>query len=394
MRKITGCILLLFLATASWAGETWQFTVLHTNDLHGWMMPFDYQSTNATFMQYEFIDDTYAQTNAGGLARRSTLIARMRKTVRHPLALIDTGDVFTRGPWHKKFYGVPEIAVYNRLGYDMFCIGNNEFKATSDIGSQQIMLSLMRQSKFPWLAANLTEGETGLPVEGIHPYIVRRYGNVRVGFLGLTAPRSRDYPQTKGWMISDPIEAAKRWVPIAREECDILIAVTHIGVSVDQQLAAQVDGIDAIVGGDSHTFIPTPIMVKNPSGNLVPIVQAGAYGVCLGRLDLTFEKTDGWHLTKSAGMLIPINVKVKEDPAIKHLLQEWITPPAPVKTSLHPSGAGDKEFIRQVNEQVMCFATLVACSHGRGEETAECAAIPECLVTCSRSDCQGSHKWT
>jgi 2',3'-cyclic-nucleotide 2'-phosphodiesterase (5'-nucleotidase family) len=321
---------------ASWAGESWQFTILHTNDLHGWMLPFDYQTTNARFMQNEFVDERYVQANAGGLARRATLIAGLRKTIDHSYALIDTGDTFTRGPWHKQFYGVPEIAVYNQLGYDMLCVGNNEFKATGSVDAQQIMLGLMRQSQFPWLAANLTVWDTGVPVEGIHPYIVRRYGAVRVGFLGLTAPRSKDYPQTKGWTISEPIDAAKRWAPLARKECDLLIAVTHLGTDLDKQLAAQVAGIDAIVGGDSHTFIPTPIMVANPQGVQVPIVQAGAYGVCLGRLDLTFEKTDGWHLTQTVGKLIPVDAKVPEDPLIKRLLEPWIAPAVPAKIGLCP----------------------------------------------------------
>ncbi|MEI7834040.1 MAG: bifunctional UDP-sugar hydrolase/5'-nucleotidase [bacterium] len=336
MRKITVYLLFLLLSAASWAGETWQFTILHTNDLHGWMMPFDYQTTNTRFMQSEFVDNRYTLANAGGLARRATLIADLRKEAKNPLALIDAGDVFTRGPWHRQFYGVPEIAAYNQMGYDMLCVGNNEFKAKSNAESQQIMLGLMRQSEFPWLAANLTVGTTEVPVEGIHPYIVRRYGTMRVGFLGLTAPRVKDYPQAKGWTISDPIETAKKWVPLARKECDILIAVTHIGTDMDKQLAAKVEGIDVIVGGDSHTFIPQPIMIANPKGVQVPIVQDGAYGVCVGRLELTFDNTDGWHLTKSTGELLPVDDKVKEDPTVKQLLEQWIKPVVPEKVTLVP----------------------------------------------------------
>lgn len=326
MKKFIISLFVLLQVISCWAGDTWQFSVLHTNDLHGWMMPFDYQKRNLRFLLFESVDERYSQANVGGLARRATVIADLRKEIDHPLALVDAGDVFTRGPWHTKFFGAPEIDVYNQLGYDMFCVGNNEFKATGDVDSQAIMLGLMRQSEFPWLAANLTVGDTGVPVEGIHPYIVRRYGNMRVGFLGLTAPRAKDYPQTKGWTISDPIEAAKRWVPIARKECDVLIALTHIGTDLDKLLAAQVDGIDAIIGGDSHTFLPQPLMIANPHGVQVPIVQDGAYGVCVGRLDLTFELTDGWHLIKSAGELIPVDAKVKEDPAIKQLLEQWLTP--------------------------------------------------------------------
>lgn len=335
-RRVVFCLMFLLASAGSWAGETWHLTILHTNDLHGYMMPFDYRASNLKFALTEGVNPDFAHANAGGLARRSTLISNLRKKIHNPLVLIDAGDLFTRGPWHKRFYGVPEVAAYNQIGYDIFCVGNNEFKGTSDVDSQQIMLGLMRQSRFPWLAANLTVGDTGVPVEGIHPYVIRRYGNVRVGFLGLTAPRSKDYPQTKGWTISDPIEAAKRWVPIAHKECDILIAVTHIGADTDKELAAKVDGIDAIVGGDSHTFIPSAIMVKNPKGILVPIVQDGAYGVRLGELDLCFEKTDVWRLKKASSKLISVDSKTKEDPAVKSLLEQWLKPALPAKVSLLP----------------------------------------------------------
>jgi len=316
MRRFSLFIFFLLLSQAAWAGQTWQLTILHTNDLHGMMLPFAYNGDER-----------------GGLARRAMMIKGIRAQVAHSLALIDCGDVFTRGPWHTKFYGVPEIESLNAMGYDMLCIGNNEFKATAETDSQGMLLALMRRSRFPWLAANLTVGTTGVPAEGVHPYIIRDFGGVRVGFLGLTAPRAKDYAQTKGWTIADPIEAAKQWVPIARKECDILIAVTHIGVdlnagpSLDRDLAARVPGIDAIVGGDSHTFLTKPQLIDGPNGRKVPIFQAGEQGVALGRADLTFEKTDdNWRLTAVDGKLLPIDKTVPDDPVIKLLLDRWLAP--------------------------------------------------------------------
>lgn len=318
MRKLF-LFLVLSLALTPWAGEQWQFTILHTNDLHGMLQPFDYIGVPEQGQP--------ARENIGGLARRATAIAQLRREITNPLAVIDCGDLFTRGPWSLKFYGVPEIEALNCMGYDMLCVGNDEFKATGGTRSQAKMLLLMRRSRFPWLAANLTVGDTGVPVEGIHPFIVRSYGTVRVGFLGLTAPRSKDYPQVKGWTVADPIATAKKWVPIARKECDILIAVTHIGVDLDVLLAGQVAGIDAIVGGDSHTYLEQPKMVKNPAGVAVPIVQDGEWGAKLGRLDLTFEHgNDGWHLVKSAGKLILIDKSYADDPAVKALLDRYLAP--------------------------------------------------------------------
>lgn len=316
------CLSLLLLLLSAWAGETLRLTVLHTNDLHGMMLPFDYPGSLLALQP--------GRKDAGGLARRATALAQLRAAAGGPVVTIDAGDVFTRGPWHTRFYGEPEIEALNLMGYDMLTVGNNEFKATEKVDSQARMLALMRRSRFPWLAANLTVGETGAPVEGMHPFIVRTYGGVRVGFLGLTAPRAAEYPQTKGWTIGDPLAAAKVWVPRARAECDVLIAVTHIGYDLDRTLAAQVAGIDAIVGGDSHTFLGKPVLVKNPEGREVPIVQVGEQGLFLGRFVLTFEKGEaGWRLTANEGKLLPIDKSYPDDPAVKTLLDRYL-PPTPV----------------------------------------------------------------
>jgi len=153
----------------------------------------------------------------------------------------------------------------------------------------------------------------------------RKIDGVRVGFLGLTSARSQAYEQVAGWTIGDPIEAARRWVPIARKECDILVAVTHIGQDQDRELASKVDGIDAIIGGDSHTFLPGIVLARNPRGIDIPIVQDGAYGVCLGRMDLTIEGEAGSRRIASAkAELVAVDRSVKEDPAVAKIIRERI----------------------------------------------------------------------
>lgn len=316
MKRLYIVLLLLIAAAASWSAETFKITILHTNDMHGMMMPFNYT-----------VENKYKSDNAGGLARRAALIKDIRKSAENPVILIDAGDIFTRGPWHTKFMGIPEVEAMNLIGYDMMCVGNNEFKAVDTTDSQKMMLRLMRRSKFPWLTANLTVGDTEVPVEGIHPFVVRDINGVSVGFMGLTAPRSSEYPQTAGWKISDPIDAAKKWAPLARKECDILIAITHIGDILDEMLVKNVAGIDAVVGGDFHTYIEKARMIKNPDGRDVPVVQAGEQGIVLGQLDLEFQNDNGWHLIKSDSKLIPITSAIEEDEEVSKLLNKMLDMP-------------------------------------------------------------------
>jgi 2',3'-cyclic-nucleotide 2'-phosphodiesterase (5'-nucleotidase family) len=311
---------LVIALVPAWAGDTFRLTILHTNDLHGMMLPHEYQLGDE-------------EQELGGMARMATAIRQLRAQ-RENCVAVDCGDVFTRGPWHERFYGEPEIEAMNLMGYDMLVVGNNELKPIwGDIASENMMLSLMRRSRFPWLSANLTLGDGPPPgsdalafVEGIHPFIVRTFGTVRVGFLGLTCDLPPDYDWLKGWTIGDPVAAAKHWVPFARRYCDVLIVAMHIGSDAGRELAAQVDGIDAFVGGHAHEFLSPPLMLKNPSGREVPMSEAGELGVVVGVLDLEFEKQDGgWQLTSARNQLVPIDASFAEDAAVKGLLGRYLT---------------------------------------------------------------------
>jgi 2',3'-cyclic-nucleotide 2'-phosphodiesterase (5'-nucleotidase family) len=330
---VVSVVLLLALALPSWGAETWSLTILHTNDLHGRLLAFDYGGGEDA--------PPWPEGHLGGLARRATALEKLRGEIDCPLVLIDTGDIFTRGPWHEKWYGEPEIEAMNLMGYDLLVVGNNELKPIwDDPRSKEMMLSLMRRSQFPWLAANLVidderaEGDSPNFVEGIHPFVVRTFGEVRVGFLGLTTPASAEYPHLTDWTVIDHTECARRWVPRVRQECDILIVVSHIGHRTDQALAAEVGGIDAIVGGHSHTIVREAVWVESPDGRRVPIAQAGELGVLLGRFDLVFERAEDekkWALAEATVELIPLDESVEEDPVMAAFLKTYTRPePAPV----------------------------------------------------------------
>ncbi len=277
--------------------------------------------------------------SVGGAARRATLIRHLKAQIHNPVLLIDSGDIATRGPLATTYEGVADIAAMNAVGYDMAAIGNNEFKLKDGVdqfdadGAQSDLLQIIKLSRFPWICANALNA-SGDTLQGVQPYIVRVIGGVRVGFLGLTAPRSAGYPQTQGWHIGDPVAAAKQWIPEARRHCDILIAVTHIGFDLDKQLAAQTSGIDAIVGGDSHTYLYHQVVVKNAGGVMVPIVQDGEFGVRLGRLDLLFRSVEDptgmrgkiWTLAKSQDALIPVSAAIPEAPDVAAVIRPFTAP--------------------------------------------------------------------
>lgn len=323
LRLLLAALCLLTAPAFGQSPDKLTLTLLHTNDLHGHIFPFAYTETGRSKDE---------KPSVGGAARRATLVRELRAKIRNPVMLVDSGDTFTRGPLTNAYEGVADIEAMNAVGYELAAIGNNEFKAKdgADVndapGAQAALLRVVKRSKFPWLCANATD-EKGAFLQGVQPYVVRLISGVRVGFLGLTAPRSATYPQTKGWTISDPIAAAKLWILKARAECDILIAVTHIGVDLDKELAAQTSGLDAIVGGDSHTFLYQPLEVKNTEGVGVPIVQDGEFGVNLGRFDLQFARAGNkWRLTGYRDELLPVGSKIREARDVAETMEPFRRP--------------------------------------------------------------------
>jgi len=306
------------------AGATQRLEILHDNDIHGHLRSFCY---------VEVAKGPQEHCGVGGAARRATLIRRLKAAASTPVLVIDSGDTTTRGPLATEYEGVDEIAAMNAIGYDMAAIGNNEFKlkdaadAHDAAGAQAALARLVRQSKFPWLCANALDAK-GEMLPGVRPFIVRRVGALRIAFLGLTAPRSASYPQTKGLTITDPVEAAKLWIPRARAEADVVIAVTHIGVEDDQRLVRQTRGIDAVVGGDSHTYLYEPLAVKNLDGALVPIVQDGEFGVRLGKFDLTFsgDRRSGWKLARYSDELLAVDSSIAPDARVTALVERYARP--------------------------------------------------------------------
>jgi 2',3'-cyclic-nucleotide 2'-phosphodiesterase (5'-nucleotidase family) len=321
-RLASGCALLL--AGGGATAATQSLTILHDNDIHGHLRSFCY---------VEVAKGPDEHCDVGGAARRATLVRQLRAKASAPTLLIDSGDSTTRGPLATEYEGLDEIAAMNAIGYDLAAVGNNEFKLkdAADIndaaGAQAALRRLVAASRFPWICANATL-QDGSFLPGVKPFIVRRVGKLRIAFLGLTTGRSAAYPQTKGLVITDPVAAAKIWIPRARAEADVVIAVTHIGVADDQRLVHETTGIDAVVGGDSHTYLYKLIDWKNAAGATVPIVQDGEFGVRLGVFNLTFEgdATSGWRLARYDDDLLPVDAAIRPDPAIAALVEHYAHP--------------------------------------------------------------------
>lgn len=261
-------------------------TILHTNDVHSQIDPLP---ANAAY------------AGMGGVARRATLVRRLRAENPHTL-LLDAGDAFQGTPYFNLYKGEVEMRAMSLLGYDAMTLGNHDF----DNGVDGLARAL-EFCNFPIVSANYDLRST--PVAGrVKPYITREVGGARIGVFGLGIDlEGLNAPGTfRGVKYVDPVGMSREIVETLRgtEKCQLVICLSHLGYYTepkpdqigDTQLAAAVDGIDLIISGHSHTFMDAPVIARTPAGAQTSVFQVGRSGINLGRVDF---RVGGTAITQS-----------------------------------------------------------------------------------------------
>jgi 5'-nucleotidase len=255
-----------------------KLTILHTNDMHSRIEPFP--------------DNGGQWAGLGGMARRAALIKEIRSQEANVL-LLDSGDIFQGTPYFNFFGGELEYKLMSQMGYDASTLGNHDF----DNGLEGLQRQLPNAT-FPFLIANYDFSKT--PLAGrFAPYKVFDKQGVRVGVFGLGIELNglvadKNFGAT---VFLDPVAKAKEMAAQLRgpEKCDLVICLSHLGYKYgeakldDCKLAAQVSGIDLILGGHTHTFMDAPEPITSPDGQKTFINQVGWSGINLGRLDYEFS---------------------------------------------------------------------------------------------------------
>lgn len=281
--------------------------LLETTDLHVNVYPYDYYRDRA--------DDTV------GLAKTATLIAAARAEARNSL-LFDNGDVIQGSPmgdYMAYSHGLkpgqvhPIIAAMNRLDYVCGTLGNHEF----NYGLDYLGTSLAGQN-FPSVCANVFKADGSplvAPTRVFEREMVDEKGGkrlLRIGVIGFVPPQITQWDKAnldgKATTL-DIVDAAVRYVPELRRQCDLLVALCHSGIAGgehqkgDENAAlhlAKVPGIDVILTGHQHLVFPGKDFanidgVDAARGTLhgVPAVMAGFWGSHLGVIDLDLEGRNG-----------------------------------------------------------------------------------------------------
>jgi 5'-nucleotidase len=260
-------------------GET-LITILHTNDQHSQIDPLPPNDSKA---------------GKGGVARRATLVKRIRKENPNTL-LLDAGDAFQGTPYFNLYRGEVEFKAMSAVGYDAMTLGNHDFD-----NGVEALADAMKFATFDFVSTNYDVRGTALE-KRVKPYLVKTLGGVKIGILGFGIKlEGLNPPETfKGVKYLDPAQMARDGVKLLREQekCQMVVAASHMGYYPqpkekdfgELQLAEQVDGIDFIAGGHTHTFMEKPVVAKQPGGGETVIFQVGKSGIYLGRVDFLLSQ--------------------------------------------------------------------------------------------------------
>ncbi|MGH6914741.1 MAG: bifunctional metallophosphatase/5'-nucleotidase, partial [Geminicoccales bacterium] len=231
-------------------------TFLHTNDVYE-IAPIDGQ---------------------GGFAPLATLLEQERAKSEHSITTFG-GDLISSSLLSGLTKGTQMVALMNQVGTDIAVLGNHEFDFAPAIAQERV-----EASKFPWLGTNVL-GRDGKPAVGTVDLKLMDVAGYKVGFFGLLTPQTDTLSSPRPGITFSPILATARSAVerLEQQGADVIVALTHLDLADDRQLAHSVEDIDLILGGHDHE----PISFYE-GGTL--IVKAGHDAHYLAVVDLKVDR--------------------------------------------------------------------------------------------------------
>ncbi len=269
------------------AANVQKLVILHTNDIH------------SHFEQ---------------MPKVAAAIAEMKR--RHSageVLTIDCGDHIDRMRLETEgSEGLANISIMNATGYDAAVLGNNE-GLTLPPGVLARLYGT--HAEFTVIGSNMFEAATGKIPSWMAPCHIAQVGGLRIGLIGVTAPFT-DFYKLLGWDVRDPFRTVAELVSKLRAQAQLVVVVSHLGLTQDVRLAEEVDGIDCIIGGHTHHLLENPLRVRNTH-----ICAAGKFGRHVGEVTMHYD-ADARKLVHFSGRCEEVS-SYPDDPDIVRLAAQY-----------------------------------------------------------------------
>ena len=291
------CLLAAAGLEAAPAG-TVDLTILHVNDTHSMLEP---SPVRLTVDLGAGLSRATVYVNLGGFPAVMTALARLRSETHGATLFLHAGDFFQGSLYFTEYHGAADVDFWNAMGLDAATLGNHEF----DKGPSLLQTALLDKARFPLTSANVDVSQEPAITskERLAPYVIREVDGQRVGIIGITTPAT-PYISSPGRNVAfrDPARSVNAAVDALRAQgVTEIIALTHLGLSADRELASRIHHVAVIVGGHSHTLLGSypsiglrgidsyPVVTTDADGQTVLVVQAWQWAYQIGRIRVSLD---------------------------------------------------------------------------------------------------------
>jgi 5'-nucleotidase len=318
-RLLATCAALALTTTPALADFT--LHVLHVNDLH---------SRIESINKFDSTCNAEAEAKGecfGGVARLFTQVIALRDQIRAAggnVIVLDAGDQFQGSLMYTTYKGAVEAEMMQKIGFDAMALGNHEF----DDGPDGLAMFLDKVT-FPVISGNLDLTRSNLVNGRVQNHVVLDVGGEKIGLVSALATDTVETSSPgEAVIFQDEIDSLRADVAeLTAAGVTKIIALNHVGVQKDMDIAGAVPGLDAVIGGHSHTLMSNTVegAMKYPTMvGAVPVAQAYAYSKYLGHLVLTFD--DAGNVTQATGDTILLDAAVTPDTGVLARIAELAGP--------------------------------------------------------------------
>ncbi|MBK7401535.1 MAG: bifunctional metallophosphatase/5'-nucleotidase [Myxococcales bacterium] len=352
--------------TVDLRGKRVRLTIVHTSDIHSRLFPYPY--TPLTPDKAAGMQD--GKGPYGGLARMAYVAKRERLRADRSIH-IDGGDVSQGAPIYNYFSGEAEFRALAEMGIDAMVIANHEF----DRGAANVTFQIQRWATFPVLAANYLPDDPSFPGASpigtaLRPYTILNVKGLRVAVIGFgnlsTITSLFEVPNRLGLSPWKTRDIAQFYIDLLRPQADLIVAVTHLGLEIDEELIKETEGLDVVLGGHNHIVVSPPKQVWDcggadaltgvvevpsvPGGETIVkrackprrvlLMHSGAFAKFVGRLDVdladtaaevnsayegrnVYDPVNGFEILAHDVQVFPIDADVPEDRQMVQLLEPY-----------------------------------------------------------------------
>ncbi len=247
------------------------------------------------FSSVDFVKLAQEYGKMGGFAHLDTLIQQLRnESGENNSLLLDGGDSWQGSATALWTQGQDMVQACNLLGVDVMT-GHWEFT----YGKQQLLNNL-QQFKGDFVAQNIRLSDEAqfnqdIETEQIFPaYVIKTLNNAKVAIIGQAfpyTPIANPRRFVTDWQFGIQETQLQQLVNKIQQQkqADVIVLLSHNGLSVDLKLAARITGLDIILGGHTHDALPQPLIINNSSGKTW-VTNAGSHGKFLAVLDLDIRQ--------------------------------------------------------------------------------------------------------